>query len=244
MLQRSSITVVSLEPSSVRPYELYRQNDGIRPITDTDLIAASVPYPLLARLHRPLSRQMAEEDKELLDGLRKIGFLLDNGEDDTGYFLKLLRYQAGYYLNIGASELLIEGKIKLKVAVEIERLESRRVIFSDGSALDADIVVLATGYKPLQEGVRAMFGDEVADRVGPIWGIGDDGELNNMYARTAQEGFYVAGGGIPGARAYSHYTALLIKAAQEGLISSRPSTPHTEQKNPPPPRNLTELHHA
>ena len=244
MLQRSSITVVSLEPSSVRPYELYRQNDGIRPITDTDLIAASVPYPLLARLHRPLSRQMAEDDKELLDGLRKIGFLLDNGEDDTGYFLKLLRYQAGYYLNIGASELLIEGKIKLKVAVEVERLESRKVIFSDGSALDADIIVLATGYKPLQEGVRAMFGDEVADRVGPIWGIGDDGELNSMYARTAQEGFYVAGGGIPGARAYSHYTALLIKAALEGLISPRSSTPHTEQKNAPAPRNLTELHHA
>ena len=244
MLQRSPITVVSLEPSSVRPYELYRQNDGIRPITDTDLIAASVPYPLLARLHRPLSRRMAEEDKELLDGLRKIGFLLDNGEDDTGYFLKLLRYQAGYYLNIGASELLIEGKIKLKVAVEIERLESRRVIFSDGSALDADIIVLATGYKPLKEGVRAMFGDEVADRVGPIWGIGDDGELNNMYARTAQEGFYVAGGGIPGARAYSHYTALLIKAALEGLILSRPSTSHTEQQNTPARRNLTESHHA
>ena len=244
MLQRSSVTVVSLEPSSVRPYELYRQNDGIRPITDTDLIAASVPYPLLARLHRPLSRKMAEDDKELLDGLRKIGFLLDNGEDDTGYFLKLLRYQAGYYLNIGASELLIEGKIKLKVAVEIERLESGRVIFSDGSALDVDIIVLATGYEPLQEGVRAMFGDEVADRVGPIWGIGDDGELNNMYARTAQEGFYVAGGGIPGARAYSHYTALLIKAALEGLISSRPSTPRVEQENAPAPRNLTELHHA
>jgi putative flavoprotein involved in K+ transport len=244
MLQRSSITVVSLEPSSVRPYELYRQNDGIRPITDTDLIAASVPYPLLARLHRPLSRQMAEDDKELLDGLRKIGFLLDNGEDDTGYFLKLLRYQAGYYLNIGASELLIEGKIKLKVAVEIERLESRRVVFSDGSTLNADIIVLATGYKPLQEGVRAMFGDEVADRIGPIWGIGNDGELNNMYARTAQEGFYVAGGGIPGARAYSHYTALLIKAALEGLISSRSPTPRTEQNNALAPRALTELHHA
>ena len=244
MLQRSSITVVSLEPSSVRPYELYRRNDGIRPITDTDLIAASVPYPLLARLHRPLSRQMAEDDKELLDGLRKIGFLLDNGEDDTGYFLKLLRYQAGYYLNIGASELLIEGKIKLKVAVEIERLESRRAIFSDGSTLDADIIVLATGYKPLQEGVRAMFGDEVADRIGPIWGIGDDGELNNMYARTAQEGFYVAGGGIPGARAYSHYTALLIKAALDGLISSHPATLRTEQENALAPRDLTELHHA
>jgi len=89
-----------------------------------------------------------------------------------------------------------------------------------------------------------MFGDEVADRIGPIWGIGDDGELNNMYARTAQEGFFVAGGGIPGARAYSHYTALLIKAALEGLISSRPATLRTEQQNALAPRDLMELHRA
>jgi putative flavoprotein involved in K+ transport len=221
LLQRSSVTVVSLEPSSVRPYELYRQNDGVRPIADIDLMAASVPYPLLARLHQPLSRQMMEDDKELLAGLRKIGFLLDNGEDDTGYFLKLLRYQAGYYLNIGASDLLIDGKIKLKAGVDIVALNPKQVIFSDGTSLATDIIVLATGYKPLQEWVRAMFGDDVAHRVGPIWGIGEDGELRAMYARTGQEGFYVAGGGLPGARAYSHFTALLIKAALEGLLPSR-----------------------
>lgn len=228
MLQRSSITVVSLEPSSVRPYELYRQNDGVRPIADTDLMAASVPYELLARLHKPLSRQMAEEDKELLDGLRKVGFLLDNGDDDTGYFLKLLRHQAGYYLNVGASDLIIAGKIKLKVGVGIERLERKKVVFSDGTVIDADVIVLATGYKPLQEAVRTMFGNAVADRVGPIWGIGGDGELRNMYARTAQEGFYVSGGGIPGARAYSQYTAMLIKAELEGLIP--PARPIVEAK--------------
>ncbi len=225
MLQRSPITVVSLEPSSVRAYEMYRQNEGVRPIADTDLMVAAVPYDLLARLHRPLSRQMAEDDKDLLDGLRKVGFLLDNGEDDTGYFLKLLRYQAGYYLNVGASDLIIEEKIKLKSGVRIERLLARKVIFSDGSALDADIIVLATGYEPLQEAVRAMFGDEVADRVGPIWGIGADGELRNMYARTAQEGFYVLGGGFPAARVYSQYTALLIKAALEGLLSPQSFAP-------------------
>ena len=221
MLQRSPITVVSLEPSSVRAYDMYRKNEGIRPLADTDFIISAVPYDLLRRLHGPLSRQMAEEDKELLDGLRKVGFLLDNGEDDTGYFLKLLRYQAGYYLNVGASDLIIEGKIKLKAGVGIERLTKRQAIFSDGSSLDVDVLVLATGYQPLQEAVRAMFGDDIADRVGPIWGIGADGELQNMYARTAQEGFYVAGGGFPAARVYSQYTALLIKADLEGLLPPR-----------------------
>jgi cation diffusion facilitator CzcD-associated flavoprotein CzcO len=218
MLQRSPIIVVSLEPSSLRAYELYRKNDGIRPIADTDFMIAAVPYDLLRRLHGPLSREMAETDKDLLDGLRRVGFLLDNGEDDTGYFIKLLRYQAGYYINVGASELIIEGKIKLKAGVQIERLTRRAVIFSDGSKLETDVLVLATGYEPLQEGVRAMFGDAVAERVGPIWGIGVDGELRNMYARTQQDGLFVAGGGFPAARAYSKYTAMLIKADLEGLL--------------------------
>jgi cation diffusion facilitator CzcD-associated flavoprotein CzcO len=240
MLQRSSITVVSLEPSSVRPYELYRKNDGVRPIADTDLIAASVPYDLLARLHRPLSRQMQDDDKALLDGLRKVGFLLDNGEDDTGYFLKLLRYQAGYYLNIGGSDLIVEGKIKLKAGVDIARLNKRQVTFSDGSVIEADIVVLATGYKPLQDALRVMFGDAVADRVGPIWGVGADGELNAMYARTAQDGLYVTGGGLPGARAYSQYTAMLIKAALEGLLPPRPQASQSSA----PASAAPELHHA
>lgn len=224
LLQRSSVTVVSLE-SSVRTYELYRQNDGVRPIADTDLMAASVPYPLLARLHRRLSRQMMEDDAALLAGLRRVGFLLDNGEDDTGYFLKLLRYQAGYYLNIGASDLIIDGKIGLRAGVDIVALKPKQVVFSDGTSLAVDIIVLATGYKPLQHWIGAAFGDDVAHRVGPIWGIGEDGELRAMYARTGQEGLYVVGGGLPGARAYSHFTALLIKAALEGLLPSRPAMP-------------------
>ena len=235
MLQRSPIIVVSLEPSSVRAYELYRRNDGVRPIADTDLMVAAVPYDLLRRLHRPLSYDMAEADKELLDGLRRRGFLLHNGEEDAGYFLKLLSSQSGYYLNVGASDLIIEGKIKLKAGVEIERLEPRAVVFSDGGRLAADVLVLATGYQPLQEAVRAMFGDAIADRVGPIWGIGDDGELRNMYARTAQDGFFVLGGGFPAARIYSQYTAQLIKADLEGLLPPRRltgPTAHAAEKRP------------
>ena len=190
-----------------------------------------------------MSQQMAEDDKELLDGLRRVGFLLDNGEDDTGYFLKLLRYQAGYYLNIGASDLIIAGKIKLRSGVNIKRLAAGQVFFSDDSSLKADIIVLATGYRPLQDSVRAMFGDDVADRVGPIWGICEDGEACGIYAETGQEGFYVTGGGVPGARAYSRYTALLIKAALEGLRpphSTRLDAPALPKHTSAPPRDVAE----
>lgn len=217
MLQRSATTVVSLEPSSIRVHDLYKRNEGLRPIEETDMMAHAIPLDLTKRLHVALSHSMLEDDCVLLDGLRKIGFLLDNGEDDTGYFLKLLRYQSGYYLDVGCSQLLIDGKIKLKSGVSIERLGVDEVVFTDGAALKTDIVVLATGYEPLQQRVRAMFGDDVADRVGPIYGIGDDGELRNMFSRTGQDGFYVVGGGFMGCRAYTHYTARLIKARLEGL---------------------------
>ncbi|WP_315835636.1 NAD(P)/FAD-dependent oxidoreductase [Bradyrhizobium prioriisuperbiae] len=218
MLQRSSTTVVSVEPSSTRAYELYQRNEGVRPIEDIDLMSASIPYDLVRRLHGPLSRRMAEDDHDLLDRLRKVGFELDNGEDDTGFFLKLLRRLGGYYLNVGASDLIADGKIKLKSGVTLERLEGKRAVFSDGSILDLDLLVLATGYKPLQEAVRALLGDEIADRVGPIWGIGADGELCNMFCATRQDGFYVMGGTLTLCRSFSRYTALIIKARLEGLV--------------------------
>ncbi len=221
MLQRSPITVVSLEPSSVRPYELYRRNEGVRPISDTDLMAAAVPYSFMRRLQDTMSRQMTEEDRPLLDGLRRAGFLLDNDYDHRGYFIKLLESQSGYYLNVGASDLIIEGKIKLKTGTGIARVTENSVIFEDGSALKADVIVLATGYRPLQDAVRALLGDDVADRVGPIWGIGENHELRAMYERTGQPGFHAIGGGFMGARVYSIYTAILIKAEIAGLIERK-----------------------
>jgi putative flavoprotein involved in K+ transport len=105
--------------------------------------------------------------------------------------------------------------------VEIERLTAHEVVFSDGTSLKTDILVLATGYQPLQEAARVLFGDEVADRVGPIWGFGPEYELRNTYGRTPQDGFYFTGGGFMGCRSYSPYTARLIKASLEGLMPPR-----------------------
>jgi putative flavoprotein involved in K+ transport len=229
MLQRSSTTVVGLEPASVRAYAIYRANEGVRPIEETDLMSAAIPFDLVRQLHGPLSQQMAQDDKELLEGLRSVGFMLDNGEDDTGFFMKLLRSLSGYYLNVGASDLIVERKIKLKTGVGIERVKNKEVLFTDGAAMPADMLVMATGYQPLQEAVRTMFGSEVAERVGPIWGIGPDGEMRNMWVRTRQEGFYVAGGTLTMCRFYSHVTALLIKAALEDLIAPDAGTPEARQ---------------
>jgi putative flavoprotein involved in K+ transport len=220
LIQRSPVTVVGAE-QAVRAYAAFRSNEGVLPIEDTDLMVASIPYDLLRRVHGPLSKIMADGDADLLRGLSQAGFLLDNGEDDTGFFMKLVRYLGGYYLNVGASDLIIEGKIGLRSGVAIRQLEERSVELSDGTAIDADMIVLGTGYRPLQEAVSAMFGPEMPERVGPIWGVGPDGELQNMWIRTRQPGFFVAGGTFTMSRFYSKVTALLIKADLEGINTQK-----------------------
>ena len=82
----------------------------------------------------------------------------------------------------------------------------------------ADLVVLATGFMSQQELVGQLFGEDMARRVGPIWGIDAAGEMSNMWKRTAQEGLWFIGGGFTNCRVYSRTVSLQIKAIEEGLI--------------------------
>jgi putative flavoprotein involved in K+ transport len=85
--------------------------------------------------------------------------------------------------------------------------------------LEADLIVLATGYQGQEALVGRMFGEAVAARVGPIWGFGDGQELRNMFMRTPQQGLWFIAGSFAQSRIYSKYRALQIKASEEGLLS-------------------------
>ena len=87
-----------------------------------------------------------------------------------------------------------------------------------GDTLAADLIVLATGYKGQDYLVRKLFGDDVAARVGPIWGFGDEQELRNMFTRTAQPGLWFIAGSLAQCRIYSKYLALQIKACEVSLL--------------------------
>jgi len=87
-----------------------------------------------------------------------------------------------------------------------------------GETLAADLIVLATGYKGQEHLVRKLFGEDVAARVGPIWGFGDGQELRNMFVRTAQPGLWFIAGSLAQCRIYSKYLGLQIKACEVGLL--------------------------
>ena len=92
----------------------------------------------------------------------------------------------------------------------------------DGSALKAELFVLATGYKGPDHLLETLFGPEVALRVGRVWGFDEaTSELRNMWRRTAQAGLWFAGGAFSQARIYSRTIALQIAAIEAGKLSKR-----------------------
>jgi len=214
LVQRSPTLVTNIEPSAQLAYATY--NEGT--LEDNDLIAASMPTPLAKKTHVMLTEQSKELDKELLDGLRRVGFKLDFGEAGTGWQFKYLTRGGGYYFNVGCSNLIVEGAIKLKQFEDIESFAADGARMKDGTSIAADLIVLATGYKPQEYLVRKLFGEAIADRVGPVWGFGNGYELRNMYVRTKQPGLWFIAGSLAQCRINSKFLALQIKAIEEGIL--------------------------
>jgi cation diffusion facilitator CzcD-associated flavoprotein CzcO len=215
LVQRSSTLITNIEPSAQLPYALYDEGP---PLADCDLITASIPLAVAKTSHKLLTEQAKALDKELLDGLARVGFKLDFGDDGTGWQFKYLTRGGGYYFNVGASDLIVAGDIGLVQFSDIAGFDAEGARLHTGETLAADLIVLATGYKGQEHLVRKLFGDDVADRVGPIWGFGDGQELRNMFTRTAQPGLWFIAGSLAQCRIYSKYLGLQIKAREVGLL--------------------------
>jgi cation diffusion facilitator CzcD-associated flavoprotein CzcO len=215
MIQRSKTYVVSLkEAQSV--YAIY--SEGI-PFEDCDLLATSIPYPVLRRSYQLSTARGREVDKALLDGLAARGFRLHFGEDETGFQMMYLRRGGGYYFNVGCSDLIISGEIGLIQYSDIDTFVAEGAKLRDGTIVPADLLVLATGYKNQQDTVRVLLGDTIADAVGPVWGFDEGGELRNMWKRTTQPGLWFTAGSLAQCRIFSRYLAIQIKALEQGLLN-------------------------
>jgi putative flavoprotein involved in K+ transport len=228
MVQRSSTHVSRSESlMEVTTYPLWGEEAQEKGITTdkADLIAASVPYKLLGEFQKPLYAEIKRRDADFYERLKKAGFMLDFGDDESGLFMKYVRRGSGYYIDVGASELICNGSIKLKQG-KVERITANGVRFTDGSELPADLIVYATGYGSMNGWAAQLISKEVADKVGKCWGLGSnttkdpgpwEGELRNMWKPTQQEGLWFHGGNLHQSRHYSQFLSLQLKARMEGL---------------------------
>ena len=173
----------------------------------------------------PVYAAMKERDAAFYDRLRKAGFKLDFGDDESGLFMKYLRRGSGYYIDVGASELIADGKVKLKGG-QVAAILPHGVRLEDGTELPADVIVYATGYGSMNGWVGRLISPAMADKVGKCWGLGSDttkdpgpweGELRNMWKPLQQDALWFHGGNLHQSRHYSLYLALQLKARMEGL---------------------------
>tara|TARA_R110002049_G_scaffold302477_1_gene495390 strand:+ start:9694 stop:11493 length:1800 start_codon:yes stop_codon:yes gene_type:complete len=215
IIQRGSTTVASIDPSA-------RLNEAVwdegPPLEDCDLIVSSTTPALMIEGYKVATQSMIKLDKDMLEGLKKIGFKVDFGEDETGHQMKYFRRGGGYNLDAGSSRLMINGEIDLLHYEDIDSFVAEGASLKDGSTVPADLIVLATGYYPQKELVRRALGPKVADQVGDVWGLGEDGELNNMFRRTPHEGLWFMAGALPHCRINSKYLALQIKATEVDIL--------------------------
>lgn len=219
MVQRSPTTVVHSDPTAQKVYALYAE--GL-PTEDADLLLLASPFPVVVRNFQIATEQMARDDADLLAALDAIGFRRDWGPDDTGFQMKYWRRGGGYYLNVGCSELLISGEIGLVQWPDVDRFEPDGVRLRSGETHACDLVVLATGYEPQIELVRRCFGDDVAGRVGQVWGVDDEGEIAGLWKRSGQPGLWFTAGSLAQSRIFSRFLALQIVAVEQGLIDALP----------------------
>lgn len=216
IVQRGSTTVVSINPSA-RLNEAVWDEDGL--YEDCDLVAASPTPSLTIESYKMGAQRMLELDRDMMEGLQKIGFKYDMGEDGTGHQMKYFRRGGGYNLDAGSSALMIKGEIGLLQYDRIETFVEAGARLTDGTMVPVDVLILATGYYPQVELVRRSLGEDLVKRIGPVWGIGVDGELSNMFKRTPQQGLWFIAGGLPHCRINSKYLAIQIKAMELGMLA-------------------------
>jgi len=241
MVQRSSTHIVRSDTlMDIGLKALYSEEAVANGVTTekADLIFASLPYRIMHEFQIPLYDQMRERDRDFYDRLEKAGFDHDWGEDNSGLFMKYLRRGSGYYIDVGAADLVADGRVKLARG-QVDHLTEHAVVLADGTELPADLVVYATGYGSMNGWAADLISQEVADRVGKVWGLGSDtakdpgpweGEQRNMWKPTQQPALWFHGGNLHQSRHYSLYLALQLKARAVGI--------------PTPVYGLQEVHHS
>ncbi len=229
MIQRSPTTVIrigSMRKLAERgPYSEGAMARGVT-MDKADLIVASTPFRVRERLDRTNCEAIQADDAEFYARLAARGFRFDFGDDNTAIGGKYMRTASGYYIDVGGSDLIAEGEIKVRSEVGVERIGAGEVVLSDGTSLPADAIFYATGYGPMESWAEMLISPEVAEKIGPCWGLGSgtrgdpgpwEGELRNLWKPTAQQGLWFHGGNLLQSRYHSLHLALQIKARMEGI---------------------------
>ncbi|MCI0148840.1 NAD(P)/FAD-dependent oxidoreductase [Paraburkholderia sediminicola] len=216
MLQRSETTVVPLE-EGVRYNRDYLP--GGHSVETSDLRrGANAVYPVIIAQLQNETKACNERNADLYARLRAQGLWLGDGNDGSGWLGKLFKTFKGFHLDMGVLEHIASGDVKIQQAADVERFVEKGLLLKDGTVLEFDAVIAATGFMNSNEDVAEIFGKEVADRVGPCSGLDEMGEPVGLAKPLGQRQFWQLYGGINDCRRLSRHLALQIIAQLKGFV--------------------------
>ncbi len=222
MIQRSSTLIVNQQDYCERIlgslYSVKALAKGIT-VDRADILQASIPLRLLEPKHRAIWDGIRKDRQSFYQHLTDAGFAVDFAEDGTGLGMKYRRTASGYYIDVGGSEMVMDGSIQIRSGQGINHLSRHAVHLTSGEEITTDTVIYATGYGNMTDWVGALIDPETAKRIGPCWGYGSGtkgdpgpwiGEQRNMWVETAQSGLWMTGGNLYQARFFSRLLALQL----------------------------------
>ena len=219
LIQRSSTHVV--------PHQIYLDTilaplygpEHNRALADADFLSVATPMRRLEEKGRRIFAKAKKEWHSFYKRLENTGFALDFAEDGSGIIGKYRRSASGYYIDVGGSQHVIDGKITVKTGNGVKEMNANGITLEDNSYLACDAVIYATGFGSMEEWVARLIDQKTADKIGRCWGYGSgyrgdpgpwEGELRNMWKPTAQQGLWFMGGNLAQVRIYSRYLAMQL----------------------------------
>ncbi|GCB23308.1 hypothetical protein AAWM_06193 [Aspergillus awamori] len=102
----------------------------------------------------------------------------------------------------------------VEYCARLSRVVKDSLVLYNGVELEADIVVLDTGYHRMKTTARQTLADAVASRLQEEWDLDEEGEINAMWRFSGHQDFWYMGGTFGWCRSFSKLLALQIKATE------------------------------
>lgn len=167
MIQRHPIFSVTTQSCEAVVMSIF--NTPGMALEEADLVSNSFPFPILRSMSIGQTQMMAQMDQSMLEGLEKAGMALRKGEDGVGMIEHQFIKGGHFYIDQGAMQMIVDGKIKIKRCEGgVTSFSSKGLLLADGTELAADVVVLATGFERNLLTVEQIMGNDVRQKVGDL----------------------------------------------------------------------------
>lgn len=163
-----SVTMIQRQPTwsfsgdAIKKYHLGHFTEPGTSTDEADLLINSLPTAVARVFGYSMTQEMIHHDKDLLDKLEAAGMKVKRGEDGTS-FIDYLFFRGGhFYVDQGATPMILDGRIKVRMCSEgVREYCPEGLVLGDGSKMDADVVCVATGFKPSGVQLKELMGEEI-----------------------------------------------------------------------------------